>query len=327
MSINIYRRREAPDASIANAITAGTQGFLQGRQMRQQNETMAMQREQNLIANALTAAKIQEMKRKADALANLKERPGYFVDTVEGKLMRDYSPDAIAEIEKAKIQAKRDAFGGGSSGQDDGLITDKYDAYGNRKSAYDPRQKILQEQIKAYYKNLTGSTAAQDAMAEQGLTNISNIKERFGFDEQGNASQGFYRKAYRGKLAENKPWTAALSPTSAGLAVFGNIAAGKEGRSLAVDYGNLIQNLLRLRTGAAAPIQEQIDEFTRTGFRAGDDPEITFKKLQQGYQLLSQVQENLRPTPSFKDEAEAKKYGFIPRKKTYNVGAYTVSEE
>lgn len=267
----IQRRRPRQDEPLAQAITQGTQGFIQGRQMRQKQD-------ENAIGLAYQMAQMEKLRGETE--------------------LNQYKLDRMAGMQ--------------SGGTQEGLIPNKWDEYGQPSSYYDPRQESLQKQIEEYYKPMSGETAPRFAMAEQGAQNVKNIRQTLGLDDSGNVKNegDFFRKQLRGNLAINKPWTMATGIAPAAMGVAGNILAGKEGRQLATDYGNLVQNLLRLRTGAAAPIQEQIDEFVRTGYRFGDDPQTTSKKLAQGYQLFDTVKKNLKPNPRFRSAEEARKYGF-----------------
>ena len=62
MPINVIQRnRPRQDEALAQAITQGTQGFIQGRKMR-------MDREEQTLANAYKQAQIAELEAARDAL-------------------------------------------------------------------------------------------------------------------------------------------------------------------------------------------------------------------------------------------------------------------
>lgn len=86
MPIQIYRRQNNPNDSIAQAIIAGTNGFVQGRQMRQQSEDQA-------ISNAYRQAQIQELQRKSEALS-APAPSGYVRDPYSGQLKEDLTNEA-----------------------------------------------------------------------------------------------------------------------------------------------------------------------------------------------------------------------------------------
>lgn len=276
MPVQIYRSENNND--LGTALLGGIEAFMKGRKYRQE-----MQDSQ--LARALTNKKLQQA---------------------------DYETEKM-RTESLLNQAKYDRISSGASSlMPSGLVADKWDEYGLPSGYINPRQEVLQKQVEEYYKPLSGESARSFAQAEQGLGNVATLKKSLGYDNQGNLmpDSGYTRKLVRSKLAQNKPWlTSGTGIVPAVTSIAGNIIAGKEGREIALNYGNLIQNLLRLRSGAAVPIQEQIDEFTRTGYRIGDDPETTYKKLQQGYQLLNSIKTSVRPTPRFKDQAEAEAYG------------------
>lgn len=154
----IIQRRNA----LGDAITAGTQGFLQGRQMRQQNEDRS-------IANAYRMAQMQELQRKSQALEAPIEDPNYFRDPASGKLYkRTTSMGAGGEI-------------------DPNLTATKFDKYGNPKE-YENLQT----------RPLSGEASGKFSMAEQGIGNAQKIKDIYGFED---GAPGFKLKTLRAKAA------------------------------------------------------------------------------------------------------------------------------
>lgn len=229
----------------------------------------------------------------------------------EQRIKNQYDPDyqmKLAKLERMRNGSVGPAYGSNPS---DWQISE-LDEYGQPKGYKNYRDEGLRKQIEKYYEPLSGESAGRFAMAEQGEGNVDSIMAQLGMDEQGNVADkgAMHRNLLRAKFSENKPWNAATGPAAAVTTLAGNFIAGKEGQKLSLNYSNLVQNLLRLRTGAAAPIQEQIDEFVRTGYKLGDNPETTYEKLRQGKLLLQSVKNSIKPIPRFKNAAEAERFGF-----------------
>lgn len=101
MPIQIYRKQEAPGDSLANAILQGTQGFIQGRKMKQENADMA-------ISNAYKQAQVRELERKSGAYG--KPLPEGFVMTPDGEVRQDPGYFNLEkEKQKASLKAEADA--------------------------------------------------------------------------------------------------------------------------------------------------------------------------------------------------------------------------
>ena len=110
MPVNIYRRERYQDPNeetIANAILAGTQGFVQGRQIKRQGQ-------EDTLANAYRKAQIEELQRKSQA--HVGGTPSGFVqDPVSGRLLKDpnfYNEDLTKRKAATKAQAEMEAVRG-----------------------------------------------------------------------------------------------------------------------------------------------------------------------------------------------------------------------
>jgi len=238
----------------------------------------------------------------------------------ETRIKNQYDPDYQLKMRKLEMLRRGGVVPGGQApgGYGSDWQVTELDEYGQPKGYKNYRDESLRKQIEDYNKGLSGESSGRYGMAVQGEGNVDSIMADLGIDEQGNVSDQakMAGKLIRAKFSENKPWNIATSPAAAVSTVVGNLIAGKEGQKLSLNYSNLVQNLLRLRTGAAAPIQEQIDEFVRTGYKLGDNPATTYEKLRQGKLLLQTVKNSIRPIPRFRDAQEAERYGF-------NLGAET----
>lgn len=257
MPIQIIQRRNP----IGDAITMGTQGFLQGRQLRQQNEELS-------LARAYKQAQIAELERRTRALDAPIDDPNYFRDPVTLKLIKRTSRD-------------------GQMGLNPGLTPVKFDKYGNPKEYVDYETKAL-----------SGDAARSYSGAVQGLGNIENIKGEFGLsrDEMGNTSidpnyqskiLGLKMAGFRGNPAASGP--AAILPWMI------RSASGKQARDLALQYDTLAENELRARTGAAANPFEYASVKSRIEPSITDRPENIYNRLDEPRKFLGGTVDAIKP--------------------------------
>src|SRR3990167_622634 len=226
---------------------AGTQGFVQGRQMKQQNEEKS-------IANALMAAKIQELQRKTQALSEPTPE-GYFRDTYSGKLHK-----TLHSV-------------GGPGNMNPNLTATKFDAYGRPKEYQDYSTKPI-----------SGEAAGKLAGAQQGLKNTQEIIDEFGFQETpegGIEAPGFLGNKARLSLAQFRPKVGiglpgAFSTVAGGIS---QMMAGDKGKKLDLAFETLAENNLRARTGAAATEPEIQREKQRLNTRMTDSEKIALDRL------------------------------------------------
>lgn len=259
MPVSIYRRQN-PDDSIANAIVQAQQGLLQGM-------NLTKQRRQDSLAEALTVAKIQELQRKNEALAQGVPDDNYFRDPYSGKLHKRSTPQ-----------------GGGPVNPN--LTAVEFDRYGNPKKYVDYSTKAL-----------SGDAARGYSGAMQGLGNIENIKGEFGLYEEGGKVQidpGYQQKILGLKMAGLRGSPFEQGP--AGILPFMlRNASGRQARDLALQYETLAENELRARTGAAANPFEYISTKSRIEPGLTDRPENIYNKLQEPQKFLGQAAEAVRP--------------------------------
>lgn len=110
MPIQIYRRQNNPDNAIGDAILAGTQGFVQGRKMKQDSEDRG-------IANAYRQAQIDELKRKSQIASQaVTTDPAsgqpLFVPSPNGNYVTNPSlPKKVTPIDPEAIKQKEIAKG------------------------------------------------------------------------------------------------------------------------------------------------------------------------------------------------------------------------
>ena len=262
MPIQIYRRQNQDD-ELAQAIMAGTQGFVQGRQMKQQNEEKS-------IANALMAAKIQELQRKTQALSEPTPE-GYFRDTYSGKLHK-----TLPSV-------------GGPGNMNPNLTATKFDAYGRPKEYQDYSTKPI-----------SGEAAGKLAGAQQGLKNTQEIIDEFGFQETpegGIEAPGFLGNKARLSLAQFRPKVGiglpgAFSTVAGGIS---QMMAGDKGKKLDLAFETLAENNLRARTGAAATEPEIQREKQRLITRMTDSEKIALDRLMTSEDFLRSAANYIRP--------------------------------
>lgn len=156
------------------------------------------------------------------------------------------------------------------------------------------------------YQGALSGTAGQYAGSVQGLKAIDDIQKILGLQKDptgkvsfkdpnkaklniiGSKAAGFNYRVPFG-LGEIIP---GLEP---GISAIGQMGAGEEARNLDLAYQTLAEDVLRARTGAAAPEPEQVRELARTFARFQDTPENIYKRLEQNGIFLETSANTMKP--------------------------------
>lgn len=158
-----------------------------------------------------------------------------------------------------------------------------------------PRYKALQKEMDP----LSGESANKYSGALQGLSQVDIIMKELGLNDISTMDEKKARDlVYRANLAVQGA-NAKDTILPMGKAMYQglkNIRAGSEGSQLATAFMTLAENLLRARTGAAAPDPEIIREYARSLFRQfSEDPQTWLRKLQTNQQFLQGVAGSIKP--------------------------------
>lgn len=316
MPVQIYKKRN-PNNAIGDAILAGTQGFVQGRQMREQTEDRS-------IANQYKQAQIGELNRKASAYG--KALPEGFVMTPDGEIRQDPGYFNVSkEREKAAIKAEEDARamamfngmgsgqGGGTPGGTAGVPVGTTMRLGRYNIPLNPKLTDAEQQ----------NLGAQETYREPLDTSISLIKSGVL-----NSKLGDMGRTYRqGAASSNIPLTTyydpqlqrlqsklnkakelmferggkALTPTEQAIVGQAFKLTGKNDEQILEDIAsadNLIETESRLALGGAnaaglpmqsqvpqpaanLPMSDPLEQEAQAAIAAGKDPNLVNQRLQQ----------------------------------------------
>ena len=163
-----------------------------------------------------------------------------------------------------------------------------------------PEEKFRQQQIEQDIKPLAGETAIRYAGANQALQDIGNITNILGLKQEGGKWQsrpdaqkvimGAKAAGFREPRIFGVPVTGGLLETGVGA------FAGDEARKLDLNMQTLAENVLRARTGAAAPEPEIVREQQRSMMRMfNESPEVWAERLRQNEQLMGTTAKEIRP--------------------------------
>lgn len=282
MPLQIYRRQQAPDDSIAKAITGASQGFIQGRQLRNQTEDRT-------LANAYKRAQIDEIKRKTGAL-NQPAPAGYTRDPYSGKLVEDLSYNPY--------QPQGQESGGGFGGGNAPILKDYkigHKTYAN--PAYED-YKLEQKRKENEMKPLSDTASTRLSAAEQALGNIQTVKDMTKPETFENLKSGFGKIRVANKLGINNPESVRGNivrsiPVVGQLAQWG-VRTTDDQKNFENNLSTLIEGQLRARTGAAAPQSEVDREVSR--ILASDDSIKSFLgKLSNSEKFVLGIANGIRP--------------------------------
>lgn len=261
----IYRRQQKQNP-IGDAILAGTQGFVQGQQIRQN-------REDRSIANQYRQAQIAELERKTAALDTPIEDPNYFRDPVTGKLNK---------------RTVRVGVGGVSGAGNPNLTPTKFDAYGNPKEFQDFTTKPL-----------SGDAASKYQAGMQGTENAQDLINTFGFERtpEGKVSApGFLGKKIK-LAAANFDLAGGIGVPGLSKVIEGGaqLVAGDEGKKLDLAMTTLAKNVYRSETGAAGNASEIENVKRRLMTRMTDSEQIALDRILSSEGFTRGVAESIKP--------------------------------
>jgi hypothetical protein len=306
----IQRRNE-----IGDAIAQATQGFIQGRQLRQQGEDRS-------IANAYRNAQIKELERKTQAL-NEPAPAGYFRDPYSGKLMEDMN--YVPSFNAPGAPQGEPTIGEAATGQTEAPILKEY-KIGHRtfvNPAYED-YKLKQKEKENSAKPLSSEASAKLSAADQALGNIQTVREMATPEDFENLKSGFSKIRTANRLGLTNPDSLRGSlirsiPFVNSLASMGTRTSDTQ-KKFENNLSTLIESQLRARTGAAAPQQEVDREVSR--ILASDDSLNSFlEKLSNSEKFALGIAEGIRP-------GSTKKYSSLPKKKSQStVDLSSMSEE
>ena len=226
---------------------------------------MRQQSEEKSIANALMAAKIQELQRKTQALGEAPPE-GYFRDAYSGKLHK-----TLPSV-------------GGDGNLNQNLTATKFDAYGRPKEYVDYNNKAL-----------SGDASRQWSGAMQGLENIQSIEDTLGLTQGPEGIAPDYQAKILGrKMAGFRGNPVMQGPAGILPALMRNLA-GEDARNLDTQYETLKENELRSRTGAAANPFEYWSVSNRIEPSLTDRPANIANKLNLSKKYLGRNAEAVRP--------------------------------
>jgi hypothetical protein len=157
--------------------------------------------------------------------------------------------------------------------------------------------KAKAKSIEEKQKPLSGDAALKYSGALQGMRDIKYISDELGLNS-GTLNPNAKELIYKSNLAvEGANAKATLIPGLQG--VYKGVKysrAGDAGSRLSNKFMTLAENLLRARTGAAAPDPEIVREYARSLLRGyTESPETWISKLKQNEEFLSGVAKGIRP--------------------------------
>lgn len=177
------------------------------------------------------------------------------------------------------------------------LVPKGYDQFGRPTGFTDPQQEVREANMKP----LAGEAANRYSGSVQGLTNIKAIQDMLKLNETGSSlgTDAAKDMVYRANLIAEAN---AAKPTwlPGGEALYKGIKSARvtkqEPRELENYFNTLAENVLRARTGAAAPDQEVVREMARTYFKVfNEDPQTWMTKLANNKKYLEGVADEIRP--------------------------------
>ena len=161
----------------------------------------------------------------------------------------------------------------------------------------------------ALYKPLSGDQPTKFAGATQGRQSVQDILQMLKLTPTGGTRNGQpeYKSGFGPvKRTFMKMGQEAAETDVGNVPIIGpilnpsvkNVAglfAGQDVRAIGNEYMTLAEDLLRARTGAAAPEPEIVRELARTLNRFGDDPTTVANRLLNDQEFLDSVIEGIRP--------------------------------
>lgn len=192
------------------------------------------------------------------------------------------------------------------AGQDTGIppmfVPGKKNKYGIPEEIENPAYALYQKTQEQNASPLSGEAANRYAGAIQGITNIGNIKSMLGIKETPTGvtaspdSRDLVRQANlvsEATLSKPVPFIPGLQGA---YKAFKMIRTSPKGVQLENYFNTLAENVLRARTGAAAPDPEVVREQARTYLKNfQENPEVWAQKMNQDLQYLSTTAKEIRP--------------------------------
>lgn len=265
-------RVKAGNDAIQEGISGGIDNFFRAKEGDRQQQTLNMRQREAQINELLATAKIQQAQTNAQNSA------------LQSKLLNSFLTGNTDDSGKPVLTSA--TIGG---------VT-----------ISNPQAKAKEAATIAAAKPLSGETARMLSGAKQGLSNIKDIQDVFKFSEADGkvTSKDFSSKRsslQRQRVLESagvgKPGSI---PQILSLSFADDIASltgmsTEEGRILALKFATLAENILRARTGAQAPEQEQVREETRTLLSGLDSPASALERLREAERFLKETAKQIRP--------------------------------
>ena len=191
----------------------------------------------------------------------------------------------------------------------EGIGSIEIDSFTGKESADGQRQKIvnnlIEERAKKSQEPLGSEVVTKFAGAVQGLDMLQKTVDNLGFyrnEKTGKVEsfQGgeFKKKIAGSKAASFKESTLPLSNIKVTGGMFEGLvqmAGTDDARKIDLWLTTMAENVLRARTGAAAPEPEIVREEARSLIRLLDSPDVAFERLSVNEGFLRTVANNIRP--------------------------------
>lgn len=197
-----------------------------------------------------------------------------------------------------------------TSGKIEPFITVNTREYDNSKRRFVDKPTVKDNpEWEALNKPLAGESATKFSGATQSKQSIDDIFKSLKLKPTGKLTS-YGKPEYKSDVPVGKRIWDKIQQDSAGATglVFGKnipilsdimrtpqLLADQEARDLDTEYNTLAENLLRSRTGAAAPEPEIVREFARTLNRLGDDPSTVANRLLNDEEFVDEIIESIRP--------------------------------
>lgn len=309
------QKQQAQGEQIAQAF----QIFQQARQQAQANQLAQLQMKANLAEKGLVIDSTSPSGFKRDT--SLQDPSTQFLTLGKNaEAAKNLNlPDVYQAIQKQAASLAGTPIGdmiqfNSQSTSNTNDVMNQKDAFGE----YTPQAKIAQEVFKKKETDLlelekkdkeplSGDTAPKFSGAKNGIENINQIIEKIN-NYKGDKKDLIY-KANLQIEAENARDT--LIPGLKGAYKTSKLArTNPESQALANNFSTLAENILRARTGAAAPDPEIVREYGRTLLKTFlENPKVWNQKLKNEYDFLKTTHDEIRPLR--KDEEYAMLKGFI----------------
>ena len=156
--------------------------------------------------------------------------------------------------------------------------------------------KVEEQKKLSKVKPKSGEGAVKFASAKQNVKMIKSVKDLLGLKRNADGSVSMSDEAKR--IILGSKFASVDFPVDPLGAISGTVskAAGTKARKLDLWMDTLAENVLRMRTGAAAPEAEKIKEERRTLMRLMDTPDLLLERLEINEGLSNDIIQGFEPT-------------------------------